>query len=199
MTDIDAREVQAGPCTVHFLEAGAPGGQGVLLLHGMSFQAQTWQEIDTLTQLASAGHHAAALDLPGFGKSAPCTATPEEVLQEFIREVKLDRPVLVGPSMGGRVSLEFALAHPELVGGLVLVGAVGVQENRTRLGQIKVPCQIVWGGADSISPLENGRILESEIPDASLEVLDGAPHPCYLEQTDRWHQILLHFLKERFS
>jgi pimeloyl-ACP methyl ester carboxylesterase len=39
----------------------------------------------------------------------------------FIRQLKLDRPILVGHSMGGVVCQLTALKYPEVVGGLVLV------------------------------------------------------------------------------
>jgi len=93
--------------------------------------------------------------------------------------------------------LEFTLANPDLVTGLILVGAVGVQENKERLKEISLPCLAVWGGEDSISPLANGHLLQQEIKDAELAVIPGAPHPCYLDQPDEWHRILLRFLTEK--
>jgi abhydrolase domain-containing protein 14 len=93
------------------------------------------------------------------------------------------------------VSLEFCLNHPELAGGLVLVGAVGVQENKERLSLINLPTLIVWGGEDAISPIENGKILNDSITSSLFHVIDGAPHPCYLDQPDEWHRVLLSFLE----
>lgn len=57
---------------------------------------------------------------------------------------------------------------------------------------------ILWGGDDRISPLENGRLLAREIGGASFFVIDGATHPCYLEQPEIWHRELLAFLLERW-
>ncbi len=197
MTKIEEKVFGINGCQVHTLQAGNPEGQDVLLLHGMAFQAQTWHDLQTLSTLAEAGFHAVALDLPGFGKSPQCSMNPQEVLVAVIEQAGLKKPVLVGPSMGGRVSLEFALARPDLVGGLVLVGAVGVQENRKRLAEIKVPCLVVWGGMDTISPLENGKLLEHSIDNARLVIIEEAPHPCYLDNPDIWHHELLAFLKEQ--
>ena len=45
-----------------------PGGvkrETVLLLHGQSFTSQTWVDISTLQLLASMGHRAVAIDIPG--------------------------------------------------------------------------------------------------------------------------------------
>ncbi|MFH1217950.1 MAG: alpha/beta hydrolase [Pseudomonadota bacterium] len=183
-----------GPCQLHYIEGGISSGKDIVLLHGMKFQAQTWKDLGTLRILGESARHPMALDLPGFGDSPSCAGKPAEVLVDFISRKKLEKPLLVGPSMGGRVALEFCLDHPDQVGGLVLVGAVGVQENRERLSLINVPSLIIWGGEDAISPLENGRLLAREISGASFFVIDGAPHPCYLHQPEIWHRELLSFL-----
>ncbi len=194
MGNIVERTITVQGCTVHYLEVGAPGGRDVLLLHGMKFSAATWQELGTLDRLADAGWHAIALDMPGFGGSPPCDLGTGEVLAAVITGLGLQRPVLVGPSMGGRIVLEFVPDHPGLAGGMVLVGAVGVEENRDRLAEIRLPTLIVWGGEDAVSPVANSDILASEIAGARKMVIDGAPHPCYLESPDTWHAALLDFL-----
>lgn len=192
---IDHTEV-AGPCQIHCMEAGDASGQDIVLLHGMKFKAQTWKELGTLDVLADAGKHAIALDLPGFGESPECPSTPDQVLADFISHKKLNKPVLIGPSMGGRVCLEFCLNHPGVFGALVLVGAVGVQENKDRLSEINIPTFIVWGSEDAISPIENGKLLSTTISSSSLCVIEGAPHPCYLDQPDVWHRELVGFLEK---
>ena len=48
-------------------------------------------------------------------------------------------PVILGPSMGGRVCLEFCLDHQDKVGAMILVGPIGVPENRSRMDEIEVP------------------------------------------------------------
>lgn len=199
MSDVLEREMTAGSCPIRFLEAGARPGKDILLLHGMSFSADTWREIRTLSRLADAGFHGVAIDLPGFGRSPACSAPATEIIPEIITRQELEKPVLVGPSMGGRISLELALRRPDLVGGIVLVAPVGVVENRARLHEIRVPCLVVWGGADTIAPLENGRLLAREIAGAHLTVIEDGPHPCYLAEPGIWHRELLAFLDEHFS
>jgi len=194
MIDITSKNIDAASCCLHCLEAGSPVEKDVILLHGMKFQAATWQELGTLEKLAAAGYHPVALDMPGFGGSAACEVDQDKVLAEFIRQVELDRPVLIGPSMGGRIALEFALNHPGILGGLVLVGAVGVEENKDRLSEIDLPVFIIWGGEDQISPISNSEILLKSIKGARRLVIEGAPHPCYLDQPDKWHAAILDFL-----
>ena len=194
MTEIISKNIDAVGCCLHCLEAGRPEDRTVLLLHGMKFNAATWQELGTLEKLAGAGFHPVAVDMPGFGESPVCDKDQDEILSAFISQGELNRPVMIGPSMGGRIALEFAVNHPGILGGLVLVGAVGVEENRERLAEIDIPVLIIWGGEDRISPLANSDILLESIKGAERLIIDGAPHPCYLDQPDRWHGAVLDFL-----
>ncbi len=194
MTAIVSKKIDAAQCCLHCLEAGNPDDKTVLLLHGMKFNAATWQDLGSLDVLASAGYHPVALDMPGFGESPACQAEQDQVLSSFISQGELNRPVLVGPSMGGRIALEFALNHPGILGGLILVGAVGVEENQARLSQLDLPVLLLWGGDDQISPLVNSDILLESVSGAKRVVFAGAPHPCYLDQPDLWHAAVLDFL-----
>ena len=159
----------------------------------MKFQAATWQELGTLDFLSRLGLHVFAVDMPGFGQSPACECEPVTVLLKFIVQSGLDRVVLIGPSMGGCIALEFCIKHPERLSGLVLAGAVGVEENRSGLARITVPTLIVWGSQDQVSPLANSDILLAGIPHAKREVFLDAPHPCYLAQPDQWHANLQTF------
>jgi abhydrolase domain-containing protein 14 len=193
------QNIPVGDCDIHLIKAAGAGGRTLLFLHGMKFNAGTWRDLGTLDLLGGEGYEALALDLPGFGESPACDLDPVKVLEQLIINQKIDKPVLVGPSMGGKVALAFALAHPELVGGLVFIGAVGVEERKEQLSTINVPTLIVWGSEDAISPLANGHLLAERIPDASLVLVQGAPHPCYLDQPDIWHWELTSFLAEHFG
>ena len=183
-----------GPCTLHGLESGEADNKTVLLLHGMKFNADTWKDLGTLEQLAGAGYHAVALEMPGFGKSPACDLDQDTVLERYIVESGLEKPVVVGPSMGGRIALEFAIRHPELICGLVLIGAVGVEENREHLADISVPTLILWGEKDQISSPENGDLLHGAITGSRKRIFAGSPHPCYLDKPADWHRELLDFL-----
>lgn len=69
------------------------------------------------------------LELPGFG-ATPAPAEPLTIAQlaavvvAYVRETGLDRPVLVGHSMGAQVVIEAALQAPALVGPVVSIGGV---------------------------------------------------------------------------
>jgi pimeloyl-ACP methyl ester carboxylesterase len=109
---------------VHYVERGS-GPVTILLIHGLGGNARhfTYRVLDAL----SAEYRVIALDRPGSGYSTRASgadASPAgqaEVVAAFIRALELDRPVLVGHSLGGAVSLATAVAHPTLVRGLALV------------------------------------------------------------------------------
>lgn len=105
------------------------GPPGVVALHGWG---RTHRDFDAVfAQPAVSGLPAVVgLDLPGFGASPPPTepwgsadyaAVVARILATLMRAPK--PIVVVGHSLGGRVAVQLAAGHPELVGGLVLTGA----------------------------------------------------------------------------
>jgi len=193
------KSVPVGKCTINTLRIENKGAKDILLLHGMSFQAKTWLDLGTIDELGRAGYNVVAADMPGFGETAKCGTNPQNALKGLIEAEGLDRPVLVGPSMGGRISLNFALDNPDMVGGLVLIGCVSGEENRDRLKTINVPTLIVWGTKDSIAPISNAHLLDKEVPDSRLLIIEGAPHPAYLGEPELWHKELIRFMDEKFK
>jgi len=109
-----------------------PGDAAFLLLHGFGANTRSWAS--TLPWLSEGGL-AVAFDRPAFGLTerpsgrwtadanpygpAAQVATAIGVLDAL----GIERAVLVGHSAGGSIALQAALAHPERVAGLVLVGA----------------------------------------------------------------------------
>jgi len=91
----------------------------VLLLHAGIADRRMWAP--QFDALSGAGHRVLAPDLPGFGETPLEPGTIDFVAYAAAR---LDGPAaVVGCSFGGRIALELALARPELVDRLVLVGA----------------------------------------------------------------------------
>ena len=193
MHQIETNTIIVDGSPINTLRAGNFSDTPFLFLHGKAFQAETWQELGTLEAVIDAGFSTLALDLPGFGKSPEATIEPEIVINQVMKAVGIERAVIVGPSMGGKIALEFSLSNPDKVAGLVLIGAVGVKENRDRLKELPSGSLIVWGENDQISDPENGKLLNREIPDSRLVIFQEAKHPCYLEQPEFWHETLIDF------
>ncbi|MGH8861520.1 MAG: alpha/beta fold hydrolase [Jatrophihabitantaceae bacterium] len=118
------RTVRANGIALHVAEAGT--GPLVLLLHGLPQFWWTWHR--QLIDLADAGYHAVAVDLRGFGASdkpprgydAPNLAGDMAALVSALGE---SDALLVGADLGGLLAWTMAACHPDVVRGLVLLGA----------------------------------------------------------------------------
>jgi pimeloyl-ACP methyl ester carboxylesterase len=117
--------LEAPRLVAHVLEAGE--GSPLLLLHGGGATAALW---GPLLGSLYRSFRIYAPDRPGCGLSGPFDYQRVAFRQhavDFMGSVLdalgLQRVTLVGNSMGGFFSLVFALAHPERVNRLVLIGA----------------------------------------------------------------------------
>lgn len=63
------------------------------------------------------------------------------------------------------------------------------------LPKIQAPTLLIWGENDTDTPVSDGKIMESEIPQAELVVLKNAGHYSFLDQSDQFCQIVSNFLE----
>ena len=112
--------VPSGAAQIAVESAGT--GAPVVLLHAGVADRRMWRrELDALAQ---AGFHAYAYDRRGFGDTLHADETWSHVgdLLAVLDAFARSKPaILVGCSQGGRIAVDFALAHPQRVAALVLV------------------------------------------------------------------------------
>jgi pimeloyl-ACP methyl ester carboxylesterase len=118
-------DLQVEGLGAHLLAAGE--GAPVLVLASNLVRAVTYRR--TLRALA-ARHRVVVAELPGSGRSGRIARPWRDVelarwTRALIEEVGLGAPVVVGHSSSGPPALALAAEHPEVVRGIVLVGAVG--------------------------------------------------------------------------
>ena len=110
--------------TVH--RHGRPPGSAptLLLLHGLTDSADGWA--DAVARWEN-DYAIVTVDQRGHGESPRFTAEQREahpgevMVEDALRVVEqLDRPVVIGHSLGGAVALDVGVRRPDLVRGLVL-------------------------------------------------------------------------------
>ena len=105
---------------------GVPGAPPLIYLHGFLGSRSDWLPV---ARVFASRYHCIIPDLPGHGENTapqdvPLTfETLSAGLRDFIEAMQLEKPVLVGYSLGGRAALNFACAYPDLLSGLVLESA----------------------------------------------------------------------------
>ncbi len=116
---------------IHYLVSGS--GDPVVLIHGWLCWGGNF---DSIIPTLSENHTVYAPDLLGHGLSSKSpddmdymTDRQADIIVKFIKTV-IGKPVyLIGHSMGGEISAKVTLLAPEMIRKLVLVDAVGLEEN----------------------------------------------------------------------
>jgi len=113
---------------LHYNDAGS-GDETVVMLHGSGPGASGWSNFNrNVEPLVAAGYRVVLMDCPGWSKSDTVVSTGSRselnarALKGLMDAIGLDKAHLVGNSMGGHSAVAFALAYPERVGKLVLMG-----------------------------------------------------------------------------
>ena len=106
-------------------------GPPIVLLHGIGLDRHTW---DPVVPLLAREHEVIAVDLPGFGESAPLAGPPSvEALAATVEELGLERPHAVGNSLGGGIALE--LGRRGWAGSVCALSPIGFAAGRERTYQ----------------------------------------------------------------
>ena len=125
----------------HYTEQGEPDAPVVILLHGVTGHARTW---DDEGAALAARYRVLALDQRGHGDSDPppdadyTIASLASDLAAFADALGLTTFALVGLSLGGRVGIQYAGTHPARVSRLVVVdiGPDIAPDGRMRVGRL---------------------------------------------------------------
>lgn len=113
-----------------------PTGRTAVLLHGKNFCAGSWDA--TIRALAGAGWRVIAPDQVGFCKSAKPARyqyglhTLAANTHDLLTKLEVEKPVLIGHSMGGMLAMRYALQYPGDLSKLVLVNPIGLEDWRAK-------------------------------------------------------------------
>ncbi|BCG94352.1 alpha/beta fold hydrolase [Mesorhizobium sp. 131-2-1] len=119
---------------IHYVEEGE--GRPIVFLHGLGAQLHHFRH--TLFGCFGPGYRLIALDRPGSGYSVPARGAtgrlPEqaEIVRRFIDKLGLEKPLVVGHSLGGAIALTLAVEHPGTISGIALLAPLTHLETRVR-------------------------------------------------------------------
>jgi len=122
------RYVTVGGVRLAFDEHEHGRGPSIVCLHAIGHGAG---DFALLCRALEDRYRVLALDWPGQGRSDPDSrpASAEryaQLLEAFLMATGVERPLLVGNSIGGAAALRYAAAHPGQVRGLVLENPGGL-------------------------------------------------------------------------
>lgn len=107
-------------------------GKTIMLLHGKNFNGAYWER--TAKDLSAKGFRVIIPDQIGFGKSSKPHSYQFSFSQladntkAILDELKIDKAIVLGHSMGGMVATRFTLLYPEKVQKLILENPIGLED-----------------------------------------------------------------------
>lgn len=128
------RTVGVGSRRIHYAEVG--DGAPVVLLHGGGPGASGLPNYERNIGALAREFRVIVPDMPGYGRSTKGLSRQDPFgdcaagVAGLLDQLRIDRPVLVGNSLGGACALRMALDRPDRVAGLVLMGPGGVDTTR---------------------------------------------------------------------
>lgn len=135
-TNKDSKFMDILGMKVHYRDEGvATDSVPLILLHGMSSSLNTW---DSVVIDLKPHKRVISLDLPGFALTGP---SPEnsynfpyysKFIDSFTTRLQIKRFILVGNSMGGAISWNYALHNPSRLAKMVLIDAAGYPKKGER-------------------------------------------------------------------
>lgn len=125
----DGRHVQVDGARLHYVDRGS--GPAIVMIHGLGGQLRNFSY--AMLEPLAKDHRVILVDRPGAGYSTadddgepgvaeqPGIAEQGLIIGRLIETLGIDRPLVVGHSLGGAVALALALERPSLIRGLALI------------------------------------------------------------------------------
>jgi 3-oxoadipate enol-lactonase len=154
-----------------YLEAGAPDAPALVFLHGIGGRAEAWRG---QVERFGATCRSLAWDMPGYGGSAPLgqvsIAWLAEALAEFLRQTSVERPILVGHSIGGMIVQAYLAGRPAETAAAVLA------QTSAAFGRPGGEWQRQFIAA-RLGPLDAGKTMASLAAGIVQELVGEGPNP----------------------
>jgi len=177
-----AQETTFRDIKVEVVGSGVP----VLMVPGLNSNADTWREICQGLQPQVQCH---MVSLPGFagqpaveGEAAFLVPMRDRLLA-YIADRKLERPVVMGHSLGGVLALQMAIEQPQAVGKLVIVDSLPY------FGALQNPAATVQTLRPMAEQMRTGMLAQSEaayLAQAEMSAVGLVRDPSRVDTLKAW-------------
>ncbi|MEO4048177.1 alpha/beta hydrolase [Pseudomonas sp. CAU 1711] len=132
LAGLSPEQIEVEGLTIHYYAGGPADGEPLLMVHGFAANRDNWLRF---ARHFTERYRVIVPDLPGFGASSKPdidydVASQTERLHAFAQTLKLERPHLIGNSMGGHIAALYAARHPAQIRSLALLDNAGVSAPR---------------------------------------------------------------------
>jgi pimeloyl-ACP methyl ester carboxylesterase len=120
--------VTVGGTSLRVRDSGSKDAPALILIHGFGSSLETWE---AWAQSLSGNYRVIRFDLPGCGLSEPdrtgsyADTRSVSLVRELMDSMSVEKAVIAGNSMGGRIAWQFAAAFPARISKLVLISPDG--------------------------------------------------------------------------
>jgi len=170
--------------------AGGGDGADVLLIHAGVNDRRSWRHV---VERLCPRHRCVAFDMRGYGETTYEREDGWSAVGDAVAVLDaagIERPVAVACSIGGELAIDLALAHPERVAGLVLIGTAisgapypEIEEGPTAELNAGIESALAAGDLDQVGRLDAWLWLDG--PGAEEGRVGGAARELFLEMNGR--------------
>ena len=158
---------------IHYHDVGQ--GEPVIFLHGAGGGASSYSNFKgNYPAFAAAGFRCIVADMLGFGLSSKPDIPQYDLdffvdgVHRLVKALGLQQVTLLGNSLGGAVSLGYALAHPDEVKRLILMAPGGVEDIPTYLAMPGIANMFAVYKAGKTGPEAMREVMRLQLFDPSL-------------------------------
>ncbi|MBH2004124.1 MAG: alpha/beta hydrolase [Sphingobacteriia bacterium] len=128
------KQLQLDSARINYVDQGK--GTPIVMIHGLGGNATHWKRN---IGILSEQYRCIAIDLPGYGGSTVVNRTEASAQLDFYAEriaamlgqLKINKAIVMGHSMGGQIAMILALKYPLLISKLILVAPAGLESFTT--------------------------------------------------------------------
>lgn len=200
-------------------------GKPIILLHGNS---ETHKIFNKLISSLKENYKVYAIDSRCHGKSENTKEISYDLMSEdiieFIKKLKIDKPIIYGFSDGGITALLIAIKEPNILSKLIISGAnlnprglkksflfiVRIGYTLTRNKKFKMMLKepnikiedlkkikvptVILVGEKDIVPIEHTKLIHNNIPNSKLEIITNETHGSYITNSDKIYEIIKKYI-----